>query len=531
MPVLPKSFLVLGASLQTARMSQRLKRRAAAVPAQQRALRELTAKIALTAFGRANGVEAGMSYQRFQARVPPQTYEQLAPSIERMKRGEADILWPGRCAFYALSSGTATGQAKWLPVTEEMLAHFRRAGTDALLCYTARVGHTGVVRGRHLILGGSTALTELPVSATPPFAAYAGNLGGIAALNLPASVERHLYEPGAAIAHIADWPAKVAAIVARTRALDITLLAGSPHWLLVLAEALRECATRGKARPTHLQAMWPNFECLVHGGAPIGPFHDELRRIIGPTAHFHEIYPATEGFIAAQDAEAAAGLRLMSDTGLFFEFLPMSDFAEPLPPGAGARAVPLEGVQTGVDYALLLTTPAGLCRYVLGDIVRFLSIEPPRLVYVGRTQLQLNAFGERVQEKELTDALIAVCRRHHWSIASFHVAPLFAPAVTGQLRGRHEWWIELKPGTKETPTGPLLAPALDTELTARNETYAAKRAGGSLEAPHVRLVMPGVFEHWMRHHGKWDGRNKMPRCRGDRAVAGELASVAGYKPE
>jgi hypothetical protein len=530
MPVLPKSLLVLGASLQTARMSQRLKRRGAAVAAQRRTFRELTTKIAATGFGRATGVEADLSHQQFRARVPLHTYEQLAPYIERMKQGEADVLWPGRCAFYALSSGTAAGAPKWLPVTEGMLAHFRSASLDSLLFYTARVGHTGVFRGRHLILGGSTALTAISGSRAKSFEAYAGSLAGIAALNLPANVERHLYEPGSAIAQIADWPAKVAAIVARTRALDITLLAGAPGWLLVLADALRDGATRGKARPTNLQAIWPNLECLVHGGVPLGPFHDELRRAVGPTVNFHEVYPATEAFVAAQDADASAGLRLLSDAGIFFEFLPMADFAEPLPPGSGAKAVPLEGVRPGVDYALLLTTPAGLCRYVLGDVVRFVSTEPPRLVHVGRTKLQLNAFGERVQEKELTDSLVAVCHRHNWSITNFHVAPFFASSVTGQTRGGHEWWIELKPGTTETPTGPLLAPALDAELMTRNETYAARRGGG-LEPPQVRLVMPGVFEHWMRHHGRWDGQNKMPRCRSDREVAGELTAVAGYKPE
>ena len=221
----------------------------------------------------------------------------------------------------------------------------------------------------------------------------------------------------------------------------------------------------------------------------------------------------------------------MTGAGLFFEFLPMREFDEARLPSLGPRTVPLAAVQAGQDYALVLTTPAGLCRYVIGDVVRFISTEPPRLIYTGRTQLQLSAFGEHVIEKELTDSLLAVCHAHGWSITNFHVAPLFTTSLTGRNRGRHEWWIELRPGTVQTPTGVPMAAQLDAELAARNEDYEAKRRGGGLEAPVVRLVMPGVFEHWMRHHGKWGGQHKMPRCRSDRVIADGLAQVARFNAD
>jgi hypothetical protein len=208
-------------------------------------------------------------------------------------------------------------------------------------------------------------------------------------------VEKHLYEPGAAIAQMADWPAKIAAITARTSPLDISLLAGIPSWVLILAEALRHHSIRGKARAVNLQGIWPNLECFIHGGVPIGPFQEELRTALGPTVNFHEVYPASEAFIATQDSEALAGLRLMTDAGIYYEFLPMADFDAGNLANLGPKAVPLAGVKAGVDYAILLTTPAGLGRYVIGDVVRFTSTEPPRLVYVGRTQLQLSAFGEQ----------------------------------------------------------------------------------------------------------------------------------------
>jgi hypothetical protein len=308
------------------------------------------------------------------------------------------------------------------------------------------------------------------------------------------------------------------------------MLAGIPSWVLILAAAVLEEAGRaaGGKKFTTLREVWPRFECLVHGGVPIGPFAEELHAVCGPGVNFHEVYPASEGFIAAQDAEASAGLRLVADAGIYYEFLPLNEFDEDRLGQLGARAVPLEGVKVGVDYALIMSTPAGLTRYVIGDVVRFISTEPARLVYAGRTKLQLSAFGEHVIEKELTDALTAVCTRHHWQVVNFHVAPIFINSLVGQKRGSHEWWLELRPGTEETPTGPVLAEFLDAELQRLNDDYEAKRKGGGLLSPTVRLVMPGVFEQWQRAAGRWGGQNKMPRCRSDRKIADELAKFAPF---
>ncbi|HEY0946109.1 MAG TPA: GH3 auxin-responsive promoter family protein [Opitutaceae bacterium] len=522
----PKSLLHLGTSILTMRTARRLRDRRAALAGQQTALRTLLARIAATAYGNDHHLAAGLTYDQFRQRAVPRPYEAFVPYIDRMKRGEADVLWPGRCAFYAVSSGTTAGRTKYLPITEGMLAHFRQTGLDALLYYTTRVGHAGVFHGKHLFLGGSTTLARLDEAKT--FEAYGGDLSGITALNLPRWVEKHLYEPGAAIAQMDGWPAKIQAIAERTWTRDVTLVAGIPSWLLILAEAVMARAGKDKARPLNLKTVWPNLECVIHGGVPLAPFADELRAAVGPKVNFHEVYPASEAFIAAQDAEAALGLRLMAGAGVFYEFLPMSEFDESRLESLGGKAVPLEDVKPGVDYALLLTTPAGLCRYVIGDVVRFLSTEPPRLIYVGRTKLQLSAFGEHVIEKELTDALLTVCQRHGWTIVNFHVAPLFVNSAAGVNRGRHEWWVELKPLTNETPTGPAMAAELDVELQRLNDDYEAKRKGGGLEPPTVRLVMPGVFEQWMRAKGKWGGQHKMPRCRSDREVADDLAQIARF---
>lgn len=529
MPTIPKSLIVFGASLMTAGTEFQLRQRHGALAAQARVFRHLVRQLARTEQGRADGIEPGMSYAQFAARIPPRTYEQFLPQIERMKRGESDVLWPGHCPFFALSSGTTKDEAKQLPVTEGMLRHFRQAGWAAMLYYTYRMGHAGVFRGRHLLLSGSTALTPLPSTGTVP--AFAGDISGIASLNLPRWAEKHYLEPSSAVSQMTDWSAKLDAIAAQTANRDITMLAGTPNWLSGLAEAVLHRARSGKTRPANLRAVWPNLECVVHGGVPFGPFAEELRLACGPGVTFHEIYAASEGVIATQDRSATHGLRLMADMGLFFEFLPLADYDERRLASLGPKVVSLKGVQTGIDYVLLLTTPAGLTRYVIGDVVRFISTTPPRLIYVGRTQLQLNAFEEHVIEKEITDAMIAVCQEQSWNIVNFHVAPHFMRSITGQLRGRHEWWIELRPGTVITPTGMLLEAQLDAKLMLLNPYYAAKRKSGHLLPPSVRLVMPGTFEDWMRRRGKWGGHSKMPRCRSDRLVADELAQLTRFRPE
>jgi hypothetical protein len=513
-----RSLVEFGAGVRTAFVARRLRDPATARDGQRRAWRTLSDKISFTKFGRSAGVERAMTYERFRTRVGLRDYEWFAPWIERMKRGESDVLWPGRCAHFAVSSGTTAGRTKYLPITRDMLAHFRRAGLDSLLYYTARTGHARVFHGRHLFLGGSTSLARLPDAGDVE--AWAGDLSGITALNLPAWVEHHLYEPGREIAQMADWPAKLRAIAARTAPRDITLVAGIPSWLLILAETMRE-----QTGWAPLKQIWPNLECLVHGGVPVAPFRTELQTAVGDGVAFHEVYPASEAFIAAQDAEPEAGLRLIADAGIFYEFLPLRLFDEARLGELGALAVPLEGVHTGENYVLLLTTPGGLCRYAIGDVVRFVSTSPPRLVYVGRTRLQLSAFGEHVIEKELTDALACVCATQAATVVNFHVAPRFAGSATGASRGRHEWWIELRPAGGARPDPTAFATDLDRELQRLNDDYEAKRKGGGLDLPLVQLTAPGTFELWMRRHGKWGGQSKMPRCRSDREIADELAAL------
>lgn len=523
-PALPAGLTIFVARQLAARRARQLDESGDGVAAQEDVLRTLLAGFAATRFGREHGLERRLPYETFRSRVTPRAYEEFAPYIECMKRGERDVLWPGRCDYFAVSSGTTAGSSKYLPVNAAMLAHFREAGLDSLFCYSARVGHSRVFLGRHLFLGGATSLVPL-ANVEPPI--RCGDLSGITAMHLPRWVERYLYEPGAEIAGLTDWSAKIRAIADRTIGRNLTLVAGIPSWLLVLAEAVRQRAAELQERlPASLHDVWPNLECLIHGGVPIAPFTEQLRQAYGRGIHFHEVYPASEGFIAVQDAEPADGLRLLTNRGLFFEFLPLADYNARDPERCAAAAVPLAGVRTGVDYVLLLTTPAGLCRYVIGDVVRFTSTRPPRLVYAGRTSLQLSAFGEHVIEKELTDSLTAVFQRHGLALANFHVAPDFADPMRQRPRGRHEWWIELRPAAGGATPPATLAAELDRELRGRNDDYAGKRDGGGMDDPAVHLVPPGTFEAWQKREGKWGGQSKMPRCRSDRAIADALAGFA-----
>ena len=528
MPVWPKCFSTFRVSLKTAATEWHLRKNRTAPVAQQTALTKLTSRLVGASYWKGLGVEARMPYATFRTKVPVSTYEQLIPAIDRMVRGEADVLWPGRCSLFALSAGTSSGQPKRLPVTEELLTHFRSAGHDALLYYNVRVRHAGAFRGRHLLFGSPTRL--IPIGTPGAEQAYAGEMSGIAALSLPRWAEKHLYEPGTGVGQIEDLDDRIAAIAKRTTGADITLIAGLPNWVTILAHALREHASASRRRITHLAGLWPNLECYVYSGMLIGPYANELRVLLGPALNFHEVYAASEGFFAAQDADSSRGMRLMVDQGVFYEFIAVADLDDTPPELVGRKALPLEGVKAGVDYALVITTPGGLVRYLVGDIVRFTSTAPARVIYIGGLKQRLNAFAENISEREACDALVAVCQRRGWTIVNFHVAPLHTggSSFTRQHRGRHEWWVELRPGTVSTPTGPQMATDLDTELQRANSHYAAARQASTIDPPFVRLVMPGVFEHWLRFRKQWGGQFKVPRCRSDRTIADQLSQVTHF---
>lgn len=520
MTLAPRFLVNFWAGFRLARFVRRLKKSGRGLAAQKAAFQKLVAQGARTKFGRTHALKADATYEQFREIVPPRTYEAFAPVIARMADGEASVLVPGRCLIFVETAGATGAASKLLPVPEAMLAHYRHGLRDALFHYAHRAGHCGVFLGRHVHVGPSTALREQKPT-------YRTSFDGILDLCVTPWVEANLRAPAPALAQLPEGAAKSEAIARALQRSDVTLVGGDPAALLSLLTTVRGLAGGGSA-PPQVPTVWPNLECLVHLGAPLGLFAEALRSAVGSFVRFHEIYGAAEGILAAQDAGNPTALRLLTDTGIFFEFLPHASYHEARIEEAGALCVPLEKIQAGVDYVPVITTPAGLFRYVVGDIVRFVSVDPPRLQVVGRAGLQLNNFSERVTERDLLETLQGVCSRNGWQPISFHVAPYEQRIGPGHVANLHEWWLELRTHTVKTPMANVLGPEIDAELARRNNDYALRRNNGILAAPAIRLVMPGLFEEWARKQGKTASASKIPRCRPDRLIADQLAEMAPF---
>ena len=520
MTLAPRFLVNLWAGFRVARFGHRLKIPGGGVKEQHKAFAQLMTSAA-TEQGRALGLGPATTYAQFRDKVSPRGYDHFQPLIARMAAGETDVLVPGKCHFFVKTAGTTGSGFKVLPVPEAMLAHFRQGLCDALFHYAHRIGHAGVFLGRHLQIGASTALTEAK-------GAYRTSLDGILALCLTPWVEANLRAPPIAIAQLPEGAEKIEAIARAMLRRDVTLVSGTPALLCALALAAREAAGTGQQPMPHLQAVWPNFECCLHTGAPLGLFGEALRASLGPSVKLHEVYAAAEGIFAAQDDGTPVALRLLTDAGVFYEFLPLASYNESTVERAGPLCLPLEKIQPDTDYVPVITTPAGLCRYVTGDIVRFVSVDPPRLQFVGRAMFQLDSLGEHVSEREVTETLQAVCIRNGWHPIAFHVAPYEQRIAAGQVAHVHEWWLELQTHSVKTPMANVLGPELDAELCRRSPSYAARRRENVLGLPQIRLAVPGVFESWAQEHHKTASASKLPRCRSDRLIADQLAAIAPF---
>ena len=516
MTLAPRFLVKLWTALRVATFARRLRKSGHEVRAQQTTFARLVAQSARTEFGRTHGLTAETTYAQFRDKVPPRPADWFQPFVARMAAGERDVLLPGRCPLFVETAGTAGATRRLLPAPEAVLDHFYAGLRDTLFHYARRAGHTQIFLGRHLYLGASIAVAEGQ-------GRYRTSLDGLLTLCLTAWDEANLRSPPGEVAVLPEGPPKIAATARAMLGRDVTLIAGTPDQLCALANATRE-----GERPAQLSAVWPKLECCVHTGAPLGLFTEALRAALGPAVRLHEVYLAAEGVFAAQDDGSPAALRLIADAGVFFEFLPLTVTGEAALDQAGSLCVPLERVRPGTDYVPVITTPAGLCRYITDDIVRFVSVNPPRLQVIGRAPFQLNARGERVTERDLLEALQAVCQRNGWSPISFHVAPYAQRLGPGQLANMHEWWLELRTHSVRTPTANVLAPELDAELAHRHRDYAQRRESGALGLPLVRLVMPGLFERWAREQGKTASASKLPRCRPDRLIADQLAALAPF---
>jgi len=472
---------------------------------QERVFRQLILKGSRTSFGKELGLEKDLSLEEYRRRVPPKPYEFFSPYIDRMVKGEPSVLCPGKVRFFSLSSGTTANHGnKYIPFTEGVWQNNRRAGLDNLLFHVRRSGGDfGIFGGQMLFLGGTTNLTREAAGI------YAGDLSAITTRRIPFFFKSY-YLPGDKIAQVENWEEKIELIADQVQGRDVRLISGIPSWLLVLFEAIRK--KYGDMNAT-LKEMFPEFRLLISGGVNVRPYEELFARVGGEGMDFAESYPASEAFIAIQDAGRRDGLRLMTDYGVFYEFIPADKLGEENTP----RYTVAE-VETGVNYAIILTTPGGLYSYILGDTVRFITTDPLRLVVTGRTKHFLSAFGEHLIVEETEKAIIAASQLTGAEAKEFHAAPVF-PKSTHELP-YHEWLVEFI-----TPPGNADAfiREIDRSLCEQNDDYAAHRKGdSSLALPRLTILREGSFYDFMKARGKLGGQNKVPRLKNDRTFADML---------
>ncbi|MGB3605625.1 MAG: GH3 auxin-responsive promoter family protein [Psychroserpens sp.] len=444
------------------------------------------------------------NYKTFCERVPISCYEDCQDMIERSRRGEQNIYWPNPIRWFAKSSGTTNAKSKFIPVSSESLEDCHYAASKDLLCmYLSNNSNSQLFTGKSLRLGGSKELYR-------ENGTVFGDLSAILIDNMPFWAE-FSSTPSNRVSLMSDWELKMQAIVDETRNENVTSLAGVPSWMLVLLNNVLE--TTGKES---LFDIWPNLEVYFHGGVSFVPYVDQYKAILPQSGfRYYEIYNASEGFFAIQDRNSSSELLLMLDYGIFYEFIPMDLYGTPQ-----QQIIPLTDVQVGKNYAVIITTNAGLWRYKIGDTIRFTSINPYRIKVSGRTKHHINAFGEELIIENAEDALRTVCRSTQSEIVDYTAAPIF---MKGKDKGSHEWLIEFK-----TPPSNLdrFRELLDDALKSLNSDYEAKRLNNlTLNMPTVHMARERLFYDWLKQHDKLGGQHKIPRLSNSREYMDELLQL------
>jgi hypothetical protein len=441
------------------------------------------------------------NYSTFTERVPISTYEDYQEVIERSRRGQNNIFWPEPIKWFAKSSGTTNAKSKFIPVSAESLEDCHYAASKDLLCmYLNNNENSQLFNGKSLRLGGSK---ELYMENGTVF----GDLSAILIDNMPLWAE-FSSTPSNRVSLMSNWEEKMQAIVEETIQENVTSLAGVPSWMLVLLNNVLE--STGK---NNLFDIWPNLEVYFHGGVSFTPYSDQYKAIL-PRKEFkyYEIYNASEGFFAIQDQNNSSELLLMLDYGIFYEFIPMNTYKTP-----NQKVIPLSEVEIGVNYAVIITTNAGLWRYKIGDTIRFTSIDPYRIKVSGRTKHFINAFGEELIIENAEVALKKVCKMTNAKIVDYTAAPIF---MKGKEKGAHEWLIEfIEPPLNMDEFNKLL----DDTLKSLNSDYEAKRYNDmTLIKPKIHVARKNLFYDWLKRHNKLGGQHKIPRLSNNREYIDEL---------
>lgn len=507
-------FLIDGTPLLRVYARRRLARLAALDPAraQERELLALVRAAADTRFGRDHGFARLRSVADFQAAVPLRRYEAFWHDYWQAGYPlHDDVTWPGRMPYFAVTSGTSSGTTKRIPVSHQMNRANSRAAADLLVHHIGNRPHSRILAGKSFLLGGSTALVEEAPGV------FSGDLSGIAVGAMPWWARAHHFPPQP-LALLEDWEEKIDRLGRRALAEDIRSLSGVPSWLLILFDRLAEIAPE---RGHRCVDYFPDLEMLVHGGVNFIPYRKRFDALLeGSHAELREVYPASEGFVALADARPEDGLRPLLDNGLFLEFVPLEEIDSPAPTRHWIATV-----QPGINYAVVLSSNAGLWAYVLGDTVSFVSTAPHRLVVTGRISYMLSAFGEHLIEQEIEESIAEAAEAIGAALADFSVGPLY-PSAKGELGG-HLWIVEFAGAVPDAARLARFAEVLDRALGDTNDDYKAHRAGGfGLRPPTLRAVPPGTFAAWMRARGKLGGQHKVPRILTDPTLLDHLRAFA-----
>jgi len=457
-----------------------------------------------TTIGKKYGFESIKSYTTFSQRVPVSTYEDLEPLIEQTRTGEQNVFWPTSIKWFAKSSGTTNAKSKFIPVSPEALEDCHYAGSKDLLClYLNNNEDSQLFTGKSLRLGGSKQLYEDNNT-------FFGDLSAILIDNMPFWAELSS-TPSNRVSLMGEWESKLAAIVQETVNENVTSFAGVPSWMMVLLNRILE--ETGKS---NLLEIWPNLEVYFHGGVSFDPYREQYKKILPKRDFkFYEIYNASEGFFAIQDSNDSNELLLMLDYGIFYEFIPMDTFGT-----LNQRLIPLAEVVKDKNYAVVITTNAGLWRYLIGDTVRFTSINPYRIKVTGRTKHHINVFGEELMVENTDKAIARACELTHTEVIDYTVAPIF---MEGKQKGAHEWIVEFKCIPQDVEK---FRQILDETLQTVNSDYEAKRYNNMTLNPLVlNVARPRLFYDWLKEQDKLGGQHKIPRLSNERHYLEQLKAM------
>ncbi len=470
--------------------------------AQREVIFGLVDKAKKTKFGEKYDFKSIDSIQKFQERIPVHTYEEIKPYIDRLLKGEQNVLWPSEIKWFAKSSGTTNDKSKFIPVSRETLedAHFR-GGKDILAIYTNNYPETSLFKGKGLTLGGSHQINKINNES------FYGDLSAILIENLPFWTY-FIKTPSQEIALLSEWEEKMEKIANATLKENVTSLAGVPSWMLVLIRYILE-----KTGKNDLLEIWPNLELFTHGGVSFEPYREQYQKLI-PTEkmNYLETYNASEGFFAIQDVPESNDMLLMLDYGIFYEFIPSADIDK-----ANPKILHIDEVELNKNYAMLITTNSGLWRYMIGDTVIFTSLYPHKIKISGRTKHFINAFGEEIIIDNAEKALAEACNQTGALIKDYTAAPIF---MEEGKKGGHHWLIEFDnlPNDLEKFTY-----ILDVTLQKVNSDYEAKRYKNiTLDKPELTVAKTNLFYNWLKSKGKIGGQNKVPRLANNRKYIDEL---------